>query len=89
MIHRAQALKLAELRSRTDRELLVLVSNQLDYALRSAHAGDLIAAEDAYARVCRLFILIAHLSPDELRPVERKLSQLRERVTLGLRAACA
>jgi hypothetical protein len=90
MRSRAESSKLAELRSKTDRELFVLLDRQLDAALSfTHHDGELMAAEEVYAQVNRWVALVQSLPHAELRQVEKKLAQLRERIYGRLQTACA
>jgi hypothetical protein len=90
MRKRLDSSKLAELRSKTDRQLLVLITNQLDAALRSAqHEGDLAAAEESYCRAVRWYPLALSLPHAERTQLERKMTQVRERLYGRLHAVCA
>jgi hypothetical protein len=90
MSDRAETLKLAELRSKTDRQLLVLISNKLDEALVSARcSGDFAAAEQLRDEVRVWLSLTESASPAERRRIDRKLQQLAGLLHRRLRTACA
>jgi hypothetical protein len=90
MRNRLDSSKLAELRSKTDRQLVVLIANQLDAALRSAqHEGDLAAAEEFYCRAVRWYPLTLSLPQAERSALERKLAKTRELLYGRLHAVCA
>ena len=71
--------KLAELRAKTDRQLLALVSAQLDRALALAEAGEyLIRAEEIYREVRRLLPLAESASHAEWCRLTARMKRLRE-----------
>lgn len=87
---RAEITKLAELRSKTDRQLLALIGNRLDAAFASAQsAGGATRAEQLYAEVRVLLALTESALPSELRRIERRLQQLATLLEGRIRAACA
>jgi hypothetical protein len=75
--------KLAELRMKTDRDLLLILDGELDrgLALANVAASEQSAfygqAEAVYARTKGLLAQIAGLPEDELSPVRNKLSELK------------
>src|ERR1700704_3579039 len=76
----SQLLKLAELRQKTDQELVGLVSDGLELAFRLTRVGDsaksYTEAEDVHAEISKLL----HKVDDaiERRRLEKKLKELRE-----------
>jgi hypothetical protein len=90
MRQRADTLKLAELRSKTDRQILALVSHRLDAALQHAdETGDLSNVEAAYEDATRWISLAPSLTAAELRPVQRQLRRLFALWPRKVRAFCA
>ena len=75
--------KLAELRHRTDHDLLILVNSELDHALTLADVAatkgsPLYAlADSAYSEAQALLPKIANLRPSERANIEDKLKELR------------
>ena len=72
--------KLAELRAKTDRQLVALFQTMLDDGLRRARAsgGDTRPqAEDVYAEVLYLLPTIRHIAEAERRALDVKLARLR------------
>jgi hypothetical protein len=69
--------KLAELRGRTDRELLVLIQRELDRALTLA---DVAAAEKAYDRTVTLLPNVPDVRQEERAHVDATLKELRRRL---------
>ena len=65
--------KLAELRAKTDRQLVILMRSRLDDGLRSR-----AEAESAYAEVLALLATVRDATEAERRPLESKLARLRE-----------
>jgi len=71
--------KLAELRAKTDRQLVEFLSAQLDRALAFAEAGEfLIDAEKIYGEVRRLLPLVKNANPLEWARLAARLNNLRE-----------
>jgi hypothetical protein len=73
--------KLAELRAKTDRQLVILLRSRLDDGLRSARASAAEAraeAERAYSEAIVLLPTVRHATEAERRPLESKLTRLRE-----------
>ena len=74
--------KLAELRARTDRDLLRIIHNELDRGLALANVAASrqsvfrVQAEAVYTRSKELLPRISGLAPDELGEVEWKLKEL-------------
>lgn len=74
--------KLAVLRAETDRDLLILIQRQLDRGLTLADVAATkgsplqVQAENAYETVKTLLPMIAGLTRDERRALERKLKEL-------------
>jgi hypothetical protein len=69
----SRQLKLAELRAKTDRQLVILIRSALDDALRSR-----AAAERAYSQVLTLLPAVRDVTETERRCLESKLARLRE-----------
>jgi predicted DCC family thiol-disulfide oxidoreductase YuxK len=65
--------KLAQLRAKTDRELLILIGSTLD-GLRSARTSE---AERAYAEARALLPTVRDVTEAERRRLEAKLARLR------------
>lgn len=79
MTHLRETRKLAELRAKTDRQLLALVSTQLDRALALAEAGEyLIRAEEIYREVRRLLPLAGTANHAEWCRLTARMKRLRE-----------
>lgn len=79
MTHPRETRKLAELRAKTDRQLLALVSTQLDRALALAEAGEyLIRAEEIYQEVRRLLPLAGSANRSEWCRLAARMKRLRE-----------
>ena len=73
--------KLAELRAKTDRQLVVLLRSRLDDGLRSAWvsaAETRAEAERAYSEALVLLPTVRHATEAERRPLEFKLTRLQE-----------
>jgi len=71
--------KLAELRAKTDRQLLNYVSAQLDRALALAEAGERLGeAEKIYAEAHRLFAMACGSNDCQWRSFLSRLSRLRQ-----------
>jgi hypothetical protein len=75
--------KLAELRSRTDRELAGYVRQRLELGLRLASAQSWRDAEAAYAESAHLLPVIDGLDLSELRLLHAELQHLREMLDSG------
>ena len=70
--------KLAELRAKTDRQLINYLSVQLDRALEFAETGkSLVQAEEIYAEVRRLFPIAVNASDCQWRSFLSRLNRLR------------
>ena len=65
--------KLAELRAKTDRQLVILIRSTLDDGLRSR-----VEAERAYSEVRALLPTLRNVTQAERRRLEAKLARLRE-----------
>lgn len=65
--------KLAELRAKTDRQLVILIRNTLDEGLRSR-----AEAERAYSEVRALLPTVRYVTDAERRHLESKLARLRQ-----------
>jgi predicted TIM-barrel fold metal-dependent hydrolase len=65
--------KLAELRAKTDRQLVILIRSTLDEGLRSR-----AEAERAYSEVRVLLPTVRHVTEADRRRLESKLARLRE-----------
>ena len=83
--------KLAELRAKTDRQLVILIRSTLDDGLRSR-----AEAERAYSEVRVLLPTVRDVTEAERRRLESKLARLREllderpmRATARMQAACS
>jgi hypothetical protein len=74
--------KLAELRAKTDRQLVMLIRSRLDDGLRSARASaeeeTCAEAERAYSEVLALLPTVRDVTETERRGLESKLARLRE-----------
>ena len=83
MMNPPEVFKLAELRAKTDRELLIVVETELERGLTLAHVaaskGSVLhqRAENFHAQIARLLPRIAGLSVDEQRRLQAKLTELR------------
>jgi hypothetical protein len=82
--------KLAELRAKTDRQLVILIRSTLDDGLRSR-----VEAERAYSEVRALLPTLRNVTQAERRWLEAKLARLRDllderpmRVAGRMQAAC-
>ena len=82
--------KLAELRAKTDRQLVILMRSRLDDGLRSR-----AEAERAYSEVLALLPTVRDLTEAERRRLESRLARLREllqarpaHAAAGMQAAC-
>ena len=82
--------KLAELRAKTDRQLVILIRSTLDDGLRSR-----AQAERAFAEVGALLPTVRDVTEAERRGLESKLARLRDllderpmRATASLQAVC-
>jgi hypothetical protein len=90
MTDRAESNKLAELRSKTDRQLLVLVGSKLDAALRHAQrTGDFSRAQKSHAEAKYWLSLVKNAPQAEIRRLERKLDELNYALQPRPHAACA
>jgi len=72
--------RLAELRAKTDVELVRYVSSELNHGVRFALQPNPQArgrAEEAYAEIARLMPVIGDMDPSERRRLEAKLKKLR------------
>src|SRR5437868_8200631 len=75
--------KLAELRAKTDRELLEVIHRELDRGLTltnvAAHKGSplYVQADKVYAKVNTLLPTIDGVNPDELARLESQVKELR------------
>ena len=91
--------KLAELRAKTDRQLVILIRTRLDDGLRSARAcaeETCEEAEKAYSEALALLPTVRAVTEAERRPLEWKLARLRELLRprpvpalARMRAACS
>jgi hypothetical protein len=73
--------KLAQLRAKTDRQLIVLIRTRLDDGLRSARAcaeETCAEAERAYSEALALLTAVRDAADAERRPLESKLARLRD-----------
>jgi hypothetical protein len=73
--------KLAELRAKTDRQLVILLQSRLDDGLRSARASAEETRADAartYSEALALLLTVRAATEAERRPLESKLARLRE-----------
>jgi hypothetical protein len=70
--------KLSELRTKTNRQLLALVSNRLDRGLTFAREGYLRHAERAHSEAAAWLPLLSDVTKLERCRVEWKATQLRE-----------
>jgi hypothetical protein len=95
--NKAESLKLAELRCKTDRQLTALINARLDAGLDLVRMGTLqIEAEKTYAEARFLYPWINDLTRADRRRIELKLVQLRELLDnlssdagLRLQSACS
>jgi hypothetical protein len=84
-----QTRKLAELRAKTDRQLVNYVSAQLDRALAFAEAGERLGeAERIYAEVQRLFPLSGAGNDCQWRSFVSRLNRLRHLLDGYTMTAC-
>ena len=73
--------KLAELRAKTDRQLVILIRTRLDDGLRSARACAEETCEEAqraYSEALALLPTVRAMTEAERRPLEWKLARLRD-----------
>jgi uncharacterized protein len=73
--------KLAELRAKTDRQLVILIRTRLDDGLRSARACAEETCEEAqraYSEALALLPIVYYMTEAERRPLEWKLARLRD-----------
>ena len=73
--------KLAELRAKTDRQLVILIRIRLDDGLRSARACAEETCEEAqraYSEALALLPTVRAMTEAERRPLEWKLARLRD-----------
>jgi hypothetical protein len=77
------SITLARLRAKTDRELAILVTKQLERSRNFANAGDCREAADLYMFATQLMTVTA---PDDAARLDRLRAQVRELVELPLRA---
>jgi len=84
MNHRRNTEKLAELRAKTDRQLLALIASTVNRGLRVASALP-AEAEIAYSEACALLQLIA---PSERERATHQLARLRNQLHVSTLAAC-
>jgi len=76
---RTESRKLLELRAKTDRQLVVFITNRLDSGLRLAGREACRAeTEGIYAEVSALLPWVYDITRAERRLLESKLAQLRE-----------
>jgi hypothetical protein len=68
--------KLAELREKTDRQLVLVIARRLDSGLEYALSGSKLQAKSAQREVRSLMPLIASVTTAEKRRLETKLAQL-------------
>jgi uncharacterized protein len=71
--------KLAELRAKTDRQLVILIRTRLDDGLRSARACAEETCEEAqraYSEALALLPIVYYMTEAERRPLEWKLARL-------------
>lgn len=81
--------KLAELRAKTDRQLVNYVSAQLDRGLAFAEAGERLAeAEKIYAEAHRLFALASNGNDCQWRSFLSRLSRLRRMLDAYTLSTC-
>jgi hypothetical protein len=73
---RQESTKLAELRSKTDRQLVALISSRLDAGLNSAPVA--VDAQNVYDEVSALMPCVNGLTRVERRRLESKFEQLRD-----------
>jgi hypothetical protein len=73
--------KLAQLRARTDQQLLGLVYTELETALRSESGGNYTQAARAYVEATRLLPLLENISTVERARLEARLDIIRDRIS--------
>ena len=91
--------KLAELRDKTDRQLIILIRSRLDDGIRSVRAcaeETCEEAERAYSEALALLPTVRDATEVERRPLESKLARLRDllhacpvRAVARMQAACS
>lgn len=69
-------ISLTELRSRTDRQLLVLARNEIERAMKCARRNANPEAEERYAKA-RTLLIVLRRSGAECADLERKLDEVR------------
>jgi hypothetical protein len=84
MNNRREDRKLAELRAKTDRQLVALIGNTLDRGLRFARVLP-VEAERAYAEACRL---LAAVPAGERARLDWRMARLRAALHNSSMAAC-
>jgi len=80
--------KLQELRAKTDRQLLTLVHDELEVAVRSESNGDYARAARAYVEATRLVPLLNNLSSAERARLEARLQLLANHFTQEAPCVC-
>lgn len=81
--------KLAELRAKTDRQLVNYLSAQLDRGLELAEAGESLGeAEKIYAEVQRLFPLVSTTNECQWRALISRVNRLRHLLDAYTLSSC-
>ena len=80
--------KLEQLRQKTDQQLLGLISDELERAVRSESSGDYSQAARAYVEVTRLLPLLRGISTMERARLEGRLDLVRDRISEEAAIVC-
>ncbi|HUI81111.1 MAG TPA: hypothetical protein VLY24_24470 [Bryobacteraceae bacterium] len=80
--------KLEQLRAKTDQQLLGLISDELERAVRSELSGDSSQTARAYIEATRLLPLVRNISAMERARLEGRLDLLRDRLSEETTCIC-
>jgi hypothetical protein len=86
----SESSKLVELRAKTDRQLVAIITNRLEKGLNLAQTDlSRARAREAYAEARKLLPWVSNLNRSERRHLEEKLERLRQHLNAGASAATA
>ena len=80
--------KFEQLQAKTDQQLLGLISDELQRAVRSETRGDYSEASRAYVEATRLLPLVRNISAMERARLEGRLDLLRDRICQEAACVC-
>jgi hypothetical protein len=83
-----QTAKLDQLQAKTDQQLLGLISDELERAIRAESSGDYSQAARAYVEVTRLLPLVRKISSTERARLEGRLDVMRDRISEETTCVC-